>query len=119
MDCADEHFHLCVSSFYLILTLQQGDASPNLYPDLYTRFAPITVISGIYGMNVSEISGSNSNPNIWQFFVAVMVLNVVVMLALAILNWVHIATKHGRTAGAKEVLKFAVCLPPTLDFVLQ
>lgn len=54
-------------------------------------------------MNVSEISGSNSNPNIWQFSVAV----VVVMLALAISNWLHIITKHGRTARAKEVLKFA------------
>lgn len=71
-------------------------------------FAPITIISGIYGMNVSEISGSNSNPNIWQFFVAVVALNVVVMLALAISNWVHIITKHGRNAGAKEAFKFAV-----------
>ena len=59
-------------------------------------------------MNVSEISGSNSNPNVWQFFVAVVVLNVVVMLALAISNWVHIITNHGRTAGAKEAFRFAV-----------
>lgn len=58
-------------------------------------------------MNVSEISGSNSNPNIWPFSVAVVVLNMVVMLALAVSNRLHIITKHGRTARAKEVLKFA------------
>ena len=58
-------------------------------------------------MNVSQTNGSNSNPNIWQSSVAVVGLNVVVMLALAISNRLHIITKHGRTARAKEVLKFA------------
>lgn len=59
-------------------------------------------------MNVSEISGSNSNPNIWQFFVAVVALNAVVLLTLAVSNWIHIINKHGRKAGAKEVFGFAV-----------
>ena len=63
--------------------------------DMCCRFAPITIISGIYGMNVSEISGSNSNPNIWQG-------------TLVVPNWIHIIAKHGRKAGAKEVLGFAV-----------
>ena len=76
--------------------------------DMCCRFAPITIISGIYGMNVSEISGSNSKPNIWQFFVAVVALNFVVLGTLAVSNWIHIIAKHGRKAGAKEVLGFAV-----------
>ena len=71
-------------------------------------FAPITIISGIYGMNVSEISGSDSNPNIWQFFVAVIALNFTVLLTWAASSWFHIIQKHGRRAGAKEVFSFAV-----------
>ena len=59
-------------------------------------------------MNVSEISGSNTNPNIWQFFVAVVALNFVILLTLAFSNWVHIIRKHERKAGAKEVFGFAV-----------
>jgi len=59
-------------------------------------------------MNVSEISGSDSNPNIWQFFVAVVAMNVVVLLSLAISNWVHTMRKHGRKAGVREILGFAV-----------
>jgi Mg2+ and Co2+ transporter CorA len=65
-------------------------------------------MSGVYGMNVSEISGSDSNPNIWQFFVAVVAMNVVVLLSLAISNWVHTMRKHGRKAGVREILGFAV-----------
>lgn len=71
------------------------------------RFAPVTIISGIYGMNVSEISGSSTNPNIWQFFVAVAVFNVLVLLALSVSNWFSIHLKHGRTAGIKEVVAMA------------
>lgn len=71
-------------------------------------FAPITIISGVYGMNVSEISGSNSNPNIWQFFVAVIGLNFIILLNLAASSWLHIIQNHGRKAGAKEVFGFAV-----------
>lgn len=59
-------------------------------------------------MNVSQISGSNSNPNIWQFFVAVAVMNVGVILTLAISNWIHTRVKHGRKAGMREVFGFAV-----------
>jgi len=71
-------------------------------------FAPVTIISGIYGMNVSQISGDSSNPNLWQFFVAVGGLIVGVLLFLAILNWIQIHFQHKRTAGMKEVLELAV-----------
>jgi hypothetical protein len=59
-------------------------------------------------MNVSQISGSTSNPNIWQFFVAVAAMNIVMVIVLALSNWVHIQLKHKRVAGVKEVLGFAV-----------
>jgi threonine/homoserine/homoserine lactone efflux protein len=59
-------------------------------------------------MNVSQISGSNTNPSIWQFFVAVAVLNVAMLLGLSITNWIRVQMKHGRTAGWKETLGFAV-----------
>ena len=59
-------------------------------------------------MNVSQISGSSSNPSIWQPFVVVAVMNIVVVLVLACYNWIHIQVKHGRVAGMKEVLGFAV-----------
>ena len=65
-------------------------------------------MTGVYGMNVSQISGSTSNPNIWQFFVAVAAFNVAVVIALAMWNWFSIQVKHGRSAGLKEVLGFAV-----------
>lgn len=71
-------------------------------------FAPITIISGIYGMNVTEISGSNTNPGIWQFFVAVVALNMVVLLTMAGYNWFHVIQKQGRRAGPKEVFSLAV-----------
>lgn len=78
------------------------------YPLTALSFAPITIMSGIYGMNVSQISGSDSNPNIWQFFVAVAVMNVVVLISLAVSNWIHTRVKHGRRAGVKEIFGFAV-----------
>ena len=59
-------------------------------------------------MNVSEISGTDSNPSIWQFFVAVAVLNASVLLALSVTNWIRVHIKHGRTAGIKETIGFAV-----------
>jgi hypothetical protein len=65
-------------------------------------------MTGIYGMNVSQISGSSSNPNIWQFFVAVAGLNFVVLAVLAISNWISIQIKHGRAAGTKEIVRYAV-----------
>ncbi|KAG0651645.1 hypothetical protein D0Z07_2142 [Hyphodiscus hymeniophilus] len=71
-------------------------------------FAPVTIITGVYGMNVSQISGSSTNPNIWQFFVAVAVFNAAVVVALAMWYWVSIQLRHGRSAGLKEVLGFAV-----------
>lgn len=68
----------------------------------------MTIISGIYGMNVSQISGSSSNPNIWQFFVAIAVFNVLVVLALSVSAWIQIMNKHGRKAHWLEVLGYSV-----------
>lgn len=65
-------------------------------------------MSGIYGMNVSQISGSSSNPNIWQFFVAVAAMIVFMVMALSVSAWVQIQHKHGRKAGLKEVLKYSI-----------
>ena len=59
-------------------------------------------------MNVSEISGSDQNPNIWQFFVAVLVMNFLMVAALSTYNFIQIHTRHGRVAGIKEILGFAV-----------
>jgi hypothetical protein len=59
-------------------------------------------------MNVSQISGSNSNPNIWQFFVAVVVFNILMLLGLSISHWIRVQVRHGRTAGLKEIFGFAV-----------
>lgn len=59
-------------------------------------------------MNISQISGSNTNPSIWQFFVAIAILNVLIVLFLAALSWFHTLAKHGRKAGAKEVFGFAM-----------
>jgi hypothetical protein len=77
----------------------------------FRRFAPVTIIAGVYGMNVSEISGSDSNPRIWQFFVAVLVFNILMLLGLSISNWIRVQIKHGRTAGLKETFAFAVGTP--------
>ncbi len=59
-------------------------------------------------MNVYEINGSA--PDIWQFFVGVVALNVVVVLCLMLANWIHILQKHQRKAGWKEILGFATGL---------
>ena len=59
-------------------------------------------------MNVSQMSGSTSNPNIWQFFMAVAVFNLVMVLGLSITKWIRVQIKHGRTALLKETLGFAV-----------
>jgi hypothetical protein len=68
----------------------------------------VTIVSGVYGMNVSEISGTNENPDIWQAFVAVVALNLLVVAVLALSNWIHIARTHSRWAGAREVFGFAI-----------
>jgi hypothetical protein len=65
-------------------------------------------MSGIYGMNVSQISGSDSNPNIWQFFVAVAVMNVAVVFTLAASNWIHTMIKHRKRLNFKDTFGFAV-----------
>ena len=57
-------------------------------------------------MNVYEINGST--PDIWQFFVATAVMDTIIVLALAISNFAHIAIRQKRTAGVKEVFSFAV-----------
>ena len=88
--------------YHLSLTLLLAD---------FRRFAPITIITGVYGMNVSEISGSDSNPRIWQFFVAVLVFNILMLLGLSVSNLIRVQIKHGRTAGLKETFAFAVGTP--------
>ncbi|MCJ1407765.1 hypothetical protein MMC19_001836 [Ptychographa xylographoides] len=69
-------------------------------------FVPVTVISGIYGMNVSEINGST--PDIWQFFVATAVMDTIILLALAISSWLHIAKRQKRNATVREAFSFAL-----------
>lgn len=59
-------------------------------------------------MNVSQLTGSSSNPSIWQPFVAVIVMNVVVVIVLAIWGWVQDFEHRGRRSGLKEVLGFAL-----------
>lgn len=66
----------------------------------------MTIISGIYGMNVRELVGNG--PDIWQFFVAVIVLNIVVLLGLALTSWVHVLQTHKRKATMKEVIGFVL-----------
>ncbi|KAK6532624.1 hypothetical protein TWF281_006805 [Arthrobotrys megalospora] len=70
-------------------------------------FVPISLISSIYGMNVSEISGSSENPNIWQFFVACVLLNVVILFLMAASHWVGEMRRYRRLVGVKEVWAFA------------
>jgi hypothetical protein len=62
-------------------------------------------------MNVSEISGSSSNPRIWQFFVAVLIFNILMLLGLSLSNWIRVQMKHGRRTGLKETFAFAVGTP--------
>ena len=57
-------------------------------------------------MNVNQIVGTG--PDIWQFFAAVAVLNVAVLIGLAVANWIHVLKTHQRRAGLKEVFGFAV-----------
>ncbi|KAF3940008.1 hypothetical protein ABW19_dt0204002 [Dactylella cylindrospora] len=70
-------------------------------------FVPISLISSIYGMNVTEISGTNQNPGIWQFFVACVGLNVVIVLLMGLSHWWGEMKRHRRVAGVKEVWAFA------------
>ncbi|KAK6505860.1 hypothetical protein TWF481_007750 [Arthrobotrys musiformis] len=70
-------------------------------------FVPISLISSIYGMNVTEISGSSKNPNIWQFFVACIGLNFVILLLMAASHWVGEIRKYRRLVGVKDVWAFA------------
>ncbi|KAH0538975.1 hypothetical protein FGG08_004490 [Glutinoglossum americanum] len=81
--------------------------SPNS-PPLRFSFAPISLISGIYGMNVSQISGTSQNPGIWQFFVAVVAMNVLMVFVFAASNWLVVQWRHGRKAGFGEAFGFAV-----------
>jgi len=65
-------------------------------------------MTGVYGMNVSQISGTTANPNIWQFFVGVAAMNVLMVLVFALTSWVHVRWRHKRAAGWKEVFGSAV-----------
>ena len=59
-------------------------------------------------MNVSQISGTNSNPSVWQPIVATIVVNFLIIMALALSNWLHMLFRHNRRAGVREILGFAV-----------
>jgi hypothetical protein len=59
-------------------------------------------------MNVSQISGSNSNPSVWQPVVATVAVNFLIIIALAISNWIHMLLRHDRKAGVREILGFAI-----------
>jgi uncharacterized protein (DUF983 family) len=72
------------------------------------RFVPVSLISSIYGMNVSQITSQSSNPSIWQFFVATILLNVVILLSLALSTWLQIIFRQKRRAGLREVMEFAL-----------
>ncbi|MCJ1398150.1 hypothetical protein MMC11_001347 [Xylographa trunciseda] len=86
---------------------RKAEARWNALTNAFTFvFVPITVISGIYGMNVYEINGSA--PDIWQFFVATAIMDTIIVLALAVSNFAHIATRQKRTAGVKEIFSFAL-----------
>lgn len=50
-------------------------------------FVPLSLVSSVFGMNVSQISGSTQNPNIWYFFVVVIALNIGIVGALGMSNW--------------------------------
>ena len=102
MDESYECFHLSVCSTAFLL------AFPRVISLTVPSFAPITIVSGIWGMNVSQISGTTQNPSIWQPFVAVAGLNIVAFLVLAMSQWIQIQLKHGRAAGVKEIAGFAV-----------
>ena len=69
---------------------------------------PISLISSIFGMNVSQITADDSNPSIWLFVVGTIGLNFFIAFVLAMLNWLHIRMRHNRTPGIKEFLGFAV-----------
>jgi hypothetical protein len=69
---------------------------------------PFSLVSSIFGMNVSQITADNSNPSIWLFFVGTVVLNIFIAFVLAMSNWLHIRMNHNRTPGIKEFLGFAV-----------
>lgn len=57
-------------------------------------------------MNVTELVGAG--PDIWQFFVAVVALNVVILGGLAIANWVHIARTHKKKLSLKQAIDVAL-----------
>ena len=88
---------------------QRRDARTTALTNAFTfLFAPLSLISGIYGMNISQISGSPSNPSAWQPVVAVAVLNVGILVLLALGNWLVVLRRYERRAGWGEVLGFAV-----------
>jgi len=59
-------------------------------------------------MNVSQISGDNANPNIWQFFVATIGVNLVIILVLMLAHFFSEISRNKRRPSAMEVFKFAI-----------
>lgn len=65
-------------------------------------------MTGIYGMNVTEISGDKHNPAIWQFFAAVLVMNVIMLGVLGGYSWAQLRVRLGRKVGTKQALWLAL-----------
>lgn len=59
-------------------------------------------------MNVVEISGDSSNPRIWQFFVATVGVNVIIILVLMLAHFFTEISRNKRRPSALEVFKFAI-----------
>ncbi|KAI9731942.1 MAG: hypothetical protein M1834_004393 [Cirrosporium novae-zelandiae] len=79
---------------------RRSDARISTLTNAFTFFS-------IYGMNVIEISGDSSNPDIWQFFVVTIGLNILIVLTLAASHWMQLLLRHNRWVGVKEALRFA------------
>jgi hypothetical protein len=65
-------------------------------------------VTSAYAMQISEITGSPNNPNIWQFFSVLAGLTVVMFVVLGISEW------HGNRSKQEIVV-----ILPQSDFKKQ
>jgi hypothetical protein len=59
-------------------------------------------------MNVIQISGDSSNPNIWQFFVVSIGVNLLIILTLSLTHAIGTRVSNENSPGFKEALCFAI-----------
>ena len=57
-------------------------------------------------MNLREISGDSATPPLWLFFATVAGMNLLVMVYLACVSWIHSKRVYGKM-GFFEALKSA------------